>query len=112
MVFVLYLIRLDALYYIEQRFLWKRFSLMLNRFLGSLVCYDRIYSDDFPRESKNLSHLNENLPRPLPEDFVLRGLLFVDRYYLLDWFSNDNTDNDEKYFELVSMIDIQKERIL
>ncbi|KAI1160979.1 hypothetical protein F5B18DRAFT_663493 [Nemania serpens] len=119
MVFMLYLARIDALYWLEHRFPWKRLSLMLNKFLGPHIHYDRIYSNDFPRESYNPPDPSENpllpvenLPHPLPEDFALKGLLFVDQYYPSDWFSNDKIDDDEKYFELASMIDVRKERIL
>lgn len=118
MVFMLYLTRLDASHFLEHRFPWKRLSLMLNKLLESHIHYDRIYSNDFPRESYNTPDLGEKLiptetlPHPLPEDFALRGLLFVDQYYPSDWFANDKIDDDEKFFELASMMDIRKERIL
>ncbi|KAF5707532.1 RNA polymerase II holoenzyme cyclin-like subunit [Fusarium mundagurra] len=44
----------------------------------------------------------DQLPRLLPEDFAMRGLLYTEDYLLNDWFRNDNIDEDEKYFELAS----------
>ncbi|KAI0195734.1 hypothetical protein EV127DRAFT_331563 [Xylaria flabelliformis] len=106
MVFMFYLTRIpDALHQLEHRFPWKLLSLMLNKLLDACEDYNRIRSDDFPRESNDP-------PRPVPEDFALKGLLFVDQYYPSDWFSNDKIDDDEKYFEMASMTDVRKERIL
>ncbi|KAI0534142.1 hypothetical protein GGR58DRAFT_516358 [Xylaria digitata] len=106
LVFMLYLTRLpSALAQVEHLFPWKRLSLMLNELLRSCNTYDRIRSDEFPRESNDP-------PRPVPEDFALKGLLFADQYYPSDWFSNDKIDDDEKYFEMASMTGVRKERIL
>lgn len=34
-------------------------------------------------------------PRPLPEDFALRGLLWVDKYFPADWFSTFKSDYND-----------------
>ncbi|KAI1109437.1 hypothetical protein F5Y14DRAFT_27721 [Nemania sp. NC0429] len=119
MTFMLYLTQLDALQFLEHRFPWKHLQLFLNKISGPHIHYNRIHSNDFPRESHNLpdpaenpSLPVENLPHPLPEDFALRGLLFVEKYHPSDWFSNNKIDDNEKYFELASMKDVRKERIL
>ncbi|KAI0968873.1 hypothetical protein F4678DRAFT_189625 [Xylaria arbuscula] len=105
MVFMFYLTRLpNGLHHLEHRFPWKLLSLMLNGLLASYENLDRIRSDAFPRESNDP-------PRPVPEDFALEGLVFVD-HYPSDWFANDKIDDDEKYFEMASMTDVRKERIL
>jgi hypothetical protein len=106
LVFMLYLSRIpNAMRHLDHRFPWKRVSLLLNSLLGPNANHDSIRSDEFPRESNNP-------PRPVPEDFALRGLLFVEQYYPSDWFSNDKIDDDEKYFEVPSMEAVRKERIL
>ncbi|KAF2965594.1 hypothetical protein GQX73_g7981 [Xylaria multiplex] len=106
LVFMLYLTRFpSALAQVEHLFPWKPLSLKLNELLSSCNNYDRIRSGEFPRESNNP-------PRPVPEDFALKGLVFVDQYYPSDWFSNDKIDDDEKYFEMASMTGVRKERIL
>ncbi|KAI0400936.1 hypothetical protein F4802DRAFT_465890 [Xylaria palmicola] len=106
LVFLSFLTRIpDALDLIEHRFPWKLLSLMLNEFLTSCEYDDRIRRDEFPREA-NVP------PRPVPEDFALEGLIFVDEHYPSDWFSNDKIDDDEKTFEMASMVNVRKERIL
>ncbi|XXH02323.1 hypothetical protein Hte_008696 [Hypoxylon texense] len=78
----------------------------LNALLLSYREHHRIEDEQFPRQEKELA------PRPLPEDFAMKGLLWVEKYFPLDWFSNDKIDDDEKYFEVASMTDHRKERIL
>ncbi|KAI0172886.1 hypothetical protein GGR52DRAFT_580520 [Hypoxylon sp. FL1284] len=95
-----------AMPFIEDRFPWKLVSLQLNALLLSCREHDRIQDEQFPRQEKELA------PRPLPEDFAMKGLLWVDKYFPLDWFSNDKIDDDEKFFEVASMTDHRKERIL
>jgi hypothetical protein len=50
--------------------------------------------------------------RPFPEDFAVRGLLWTDRYFPEEWFTNEKIDEEEKYHELGSMTAERKERIL
>jgi hypothetical protein len=95
-----------AMAFVEKKFPWKLASLLLNSLLLSYRDYERIQGDEFPRQDKELG------PRPLPEDFAMKGLLFVDKYFPKDWFSNEKIDDDEKYFEVASMTDERKERIL
>ena len=90
---------------LEATFPWKMVSMLLNSLLPSCRDYERIQSGEFPRPVKQL-------PRPLPEDFALRGLLWAEKYFPSDWFSNDKIDDDEKYFEVASMTDERKERII
>ncbi|KDN60779.1 hypothetical protein CSUB01_05971 [Colletotrichum sublineola] len=93
-----------AMGYIEAKMPWKLISLMLNALMKECATVDRIESEDFPRSD------NET-PRPLPEDFAQRGLLWVDRYYPDDWFTS-KFDDDEKYFEVASMTSERVERCL
>jgi hypothetical protein len=106
--FVYHLTRFpNALALIEKRFPWKLLSALLNSILLSYRDYDRIQSGDFPTQGK------EQAPRPLPEDFAMNGLVWVESgYYPQDWFSNEKIDDDEKYFEVASMTDERKERVL
>lgn len=96
----------SAMSLLEETFPWKLVSMLLNSILLSYRDYERIQrSEEFPRPEKQS-------PRPLPEDFALRGLLWADKYFPSDWFSNDKIDDDEKYFEVASMTDERKERVL
>lgn len=42
----------------------------------------------------------------------MKGLLWVNNYYPQDWFSKEEIDDDEKYFEVTSMTGERKERII
>ncbi|KAK8096440.1 uncharacterized protein PG998_014308 [Apiospora kogelbergensis] len=96
----------SAMALLEDTFPWKLVSMLLNSLLLSCREYEKIQrSDEFPRPDKQS-------PRPLPEDFALRGLLWAEKYFPSDWFSNDKIDDDEKYFEVASMTGERKERIL
>lgn len=95
----------SAMGLVETKFPWKLVSSLLNSLLLSYRDYERIESGDFPRPEKEL-------PRPLPEDFAMKGLLWVDKYYPNDFFRNDKIDDDEKYFEVASMTEERIERIL
>ncbi|KAK4239733.1 hypothetical protein C8A03DRAFT_42664 [Achaetomium macrosporum] len=51
--------------------------------------------------------------RPLPDDFALRGFSWVDRYFPDGWFVTDETiDDDDKYFEVPSMMEERRERVI
>jgi hypothetical protein len=50
--------------------------------------------------------------RPFPEDLAMRGLSWGVGYYPDSWFANEKIDEEEKYHELASMAECQKERIL
>ncbi|OTA99254.1 hypothetical protein M426DRAFT_27666 [Hypoxylon sp. CI-4A] len=107
MVFIFHLSHFQgAVSFIEKVFPWKLLSLQLNSLLLSYRDHHRIHDESFPRQDKELA------PRPLPEDFAMKGLVWVDKYFPVDWFSNDKIDDDEKYFEVPSITDDRKERIL
>jgi hypothetical protein len=94
-----------AISHLEEKYPWKLTSMMLNSLLGSY---------EPGNEVKSQFHLweEDQDPRPLPEDFALRGLLHSEDYFPNDWFQNDKIDEDEKYFELPSMSEKRKDRIL
>ncbi|CAJ2503993.1 Uu.00g113870.m01.CDS01 [Anthostomella pinea] len=96
----------DAMAHVEDQFPWKLVSLFLNSLLLPYRDHERLHSVEFPREGKDVP------PRPFPEDFAMKGLLWVKHYFPKDWFSNEKIDDDEKYFEVASMTDERKERIL
>ncbi|KAK2036772.1 hypothetical protein LZ31DRAFT_482855 [Colletotrichum somersetense] len=93
-----------AMHYIKAKMPWKLISLILNKLLEDCASVDRIESEDFPRP-------NNEAPRPLPEDYAQRGLLWVDGYYPDDWFAS-KMDDDERYFEMPSMTEERQERCL
>lgn len=94
-----------AISHIEEAFPWKLTALMLNSQLVSSEANYEVHSD-FRLPEKG------QLPRPLPEDFAMRGLIYSEDYFPHEWFKNDKIDEDEKYFELGSMVEERKDRIL
>jgi len=96
----------DAMAHLAAVFPWKLMSLMLNTLLSSCQSYSRIESEGFPYPEKDDS------PRPLPEDYAMRGLLWADKYYPSGWFSNDKIEDDEKGLEAASMGEERKIRVL
>jgi hypothetical protein len=91
-----------AMGYVQDVFPWALVALMLNTLSITFQNHVRIESEEFPRPSD----------RPLPEDWSLRGLLWTDKLFPSDWYSGDNVDDDEKGFELASMTEQRKERVL
>lgn len=95
----------SAMSLVEKSFPWEMAASLLNSLLLSYRDYDRINSSEFPQPENEV-------PRPLPEDFAMKGLLWVDKYYPTGFFRNDKIDDDEKYFEVASMTEERIERIL
>lgn len=91
-----------AIEHVQDCFPWALVALMLNSLSISFQNHQRIESEEFPRPSD----------RPLPEDWSLRGLLWTDKLFPSDWFTSDKVDDDEKTFELASMTEQRKERVL
>lgn len=101
--FMLFMAAKDsAMRYLENSFPWNLLVPMLNSLSTQFKHHERIESEEFPQSSA----------RPLPDDWSLRGLLWTEKLYPSDWFSNDKVDDDEKTFELPSMTEDRKERVL
>lgn len=94
----------SAMPYIEEEFPWKLTAIMLNYLIRRCKFELHIEGDDFPASGNDK-------PRPVPEDYAMRGLIYTEDYYT-DEFFNTTTDEDEKFFELPSMIDERRQRIL
>lgn len=94
-----------AISHLEDAYPWKLTSIMLNTLLLSCEAGYEIRGH-FRLPEK------DQLPHPLPEDFAMRGLVYAEDYFPNGWFSNDKIDEDEKYFELPSVSEERKSRIL
>jgi hypothetical protein len=105
LVFMLYVLSFPEIKYLARRFPWKLTSLLLNTLMSSDGEYI-FETQRFPRLSK------DEAPRPLPEDYALRGLPWAEKYFPSDWFSNDKIEDEEKGLEAASMGQERKVRIL
>lgn len=87
----------DAIEHLEDEIPWKLTAMMVN----------------FPLSSSRLQPYGE-FPglRPLPEDIAMRGLLYVEHYFLESWFKMGEIDEEIESFELDSVSDDRKKRIL
>lgn len=95
-----------AMVHLEEQFPWHLTCIMLNYLTHTCNLEPRADTESFPGAQKNDS------PRPLPEDFKIRGLKYVENVFPPNWFKDSQVEEDEKQFELPSMIDQRKERIL
>ena len=107
MVFIHHLSKFpSAMKHIEQKYPWKLIATMLNYLKQSCKTEPRMDGEAFPG-AENQDHY-----RPLPEDYAMRGLIYTEEYFPLNWFAGEAVEEDEKYFEQASMVDVRKERIL
>ncbi|KAH6662376.1 hypothetical protein B0J14DRAFT_662756 [Halenospora varia] len=106
LIFMLFMAQFSrAMDYLEAEFPWKELATMLNTLLNAYQTRERIENDTFPIPEKDD-------PRPFPEDFAVRGLLWAERYFPVDWFTKKKIDEEEKNHERASMTAQRKERIL
>ncbi|KAM5353086.1 hypothetical protein ACJZ2D_017033 [Fusarium nematophilum] len=101
LVFISYVSRFPAAASLLEAYPWTLTSEMLNNLLRSYGDW-KVHGD--------LRLPEEGLPKPLPEDFAMRGLLYAD-HYPEEWFKR-KIEEDEKYFELGSMEEERKDRII
>jgi len=94
----------EAMRHLATAFPWKLMSLLLNTLVSS--------TQESKYEQLQFPHSEEGPPRPLPEDYAMRGLLWVDQYLPSEWFSNDKIEDDEKGLEAASMGEERKTRVL
>ncbi|KAH6614567.1 hypothetical protein B0J18DRAFT_302997 [Chaetomium sp. MPI-SDFR-AT-0129] len=69
---------------------------------------EKTAKDDLSGEAATQSRRTRN---PLPDDYAMRGFPWVEKYFPNDWFTLDERD-DDKYFEVPSMLQERRERIV
>lgn len=90
-----------ALASLEANFPWQFLTALLNA--SNAGCESKtIDRQPFPRP----------MPRALPEDFCMRGLLYMESYFPNNWFDDQMTDEDVKDMEVSSNVIRSKGRIL
>jgi hypothetical protein len=123
----------DAMAYVAPYFPWKLTAFMLNTLLNGSSssssenisqgsCLARLLESDwFPAAAEQGKVVKEGglkgaaglrRRRPLPDDFALRGFPWVEKYLPDGWFVTEKIDDDEKYFELASMTEERRERVV
>ena len=95
---------------IERDIPWHTICLFLNTEAANCHSTRSIFDEDFPQSSDENG--GKEKPRPLPEDFALRGQIYSQWYFPTTWFTNMAVDDDERTLELPSMVTPRIERIL
>ncbi len=91
---------------IEQDIPWISVCLFLNTLTADpQTMRAKIWRAELPRPDK------EN-GRPLPEDFIMRGQLYTQRYFAAKWFTTSIANNDERSHDPPSVAQPRKERML
>lgn len=104
--FLLYVAnREPAMKQLEYHVPWTQLASTLTSLTIAVRSFERVEAEEFPCPEPEEK-------RPLPEDWNLRGLLWTDGLYPVDWFSLRNFDEDQKSFELPSSTVVRRERIL
>lgn len=72
--------------------------------------FDKMLSEStvFPVENDQKTACDE---LPLPEDYLVRGLIWTEEYFPAKWFERDH-DEEERYLELASTVQRRTERAL
>lgn len=81
---------------------WRLLCVQLNTLIAASENTSRYENDVFPEG---------DTPRPLVEDFAMRGLLWAEKYFPPTWFSHEISD-DDKWFEMASFMDERRTRCL
>jgi hypothetical protein len=128
----------EAMTHLAPHFPWKLTAYMLNTLIGSSLSSSADESqalaglleggEQFPGwkedqdedESVSRDEKGGGAPpargprrRPLPDDFALRGFSWVEHYFPDGWFIIDERiDDDDKYFEVPSMMEERRERVV
>ncbi|KAL8823252.1 MAG: hypothetical protein Q9191_006030 [Dirinaria sp. TL-2023a] len=105
-VFLLSLTGVDkAMKYVEQDVPWVEICSFLNALAKPEVMTEKVRGRVFPKPDNGIG-------RPLPDDFGMRGLLYAEDYFPVNWFSDAAVDDEERSLELPSMAAPRVERIL
>jgi hypothetical protein len=95
----------NALLYVEGCIPWENITVFLNTLGRSGVVESRFESEDFPQQLSGTG-------RQLPEDFVMRGLIWTQQCFLAQFFDSQIVDDDERNLELPSHATPRAERCL
>lgn len=94
-----------ALVYLENYVPWEKLTLSLNTLSRSGVSDHRIEAKEFPQQQSGTG-------RQLPEDFLIRGLVWSSYYFPVDFFDGQVVDEDERTLEMPSHAAPRAERCL
>ena len=99
----------EAMEYVESDIPWGEMCSFLNTLISTDAVTKKVWAEHFPEPDTSEDH---EVGRPLPEDYLMRGLMFTIRYFPHKWFTDAMVDDEERSLELPSMAAPRVERIL
>ena len=96
----------EAIGLVAKGFPWTPLSALLNSLLQPFQDYEWIIRQEFPRQPEHDDQ------QPLPEDYAMRGLGWVNDYFPDDWFHRDRVDPEKRDFKTSSIKLVRTVRIL
>jgi hypothetical protein len=87
---------------------WAELVDFLNNLVKTVQNIETMFSTTvFPKDGKRSDEV------PLPEDYLVRGLIWTHKHFPERWFERGNDDDDgERYLELASTVKSRMERVL
>lgn len=98
--------RADVMRHLESDIPWSLIAGFLNVHATLSTMTPMALQKQFPKPS------NDTIGRPFPEDFVMRGQIYMEGHFPTTWFTDAAVDNEERVLELPSMAAPRLERIL
>jgi hypothetical protein len=95
----------NALTYIENHVPWEDITIFLNTLGRANIVASQFEGTEFPQQMSGTG-------RQLPEDFVMRGLIWAQSYFPGNFFSGQLVDEDKRHLELPSHAAPRAERCL
>jgi hypothetical protein len=95
----------NALTYIENHVPWEDITIFLNTLGRADVVVSQFEGTEFPQQISGTG-------RQLPEDFVMRGLIWAQFYFPGNFFNGQLVDEDRRYLEPSSHAGPRAERCL
>ena len=94
-----------AMIYVQKDIPWSEICSFLNVLARSDALTSAVRGESFPKP-------DDDVGRPLPEDFVMRGQIYSQWYFPERWFEDAKVDDEERFLEKSSMAATRVERIL
>ena len=95
----------EAMQHVEMDIPWLELASFLTALAKPEAVASKVFSSGFPKPDQGVG-------RPLPEDFIMRGQVWIQGFFPIRWFEDAMVDDEERTLELPSMAAPRRERIL
>ena len=95
----------EAMQHVEMDIPWLELASFLTALAKPEAMTSKVFRSCFPKPDQSVG-------RPLPEDFVMRGQMWIKGFFPDTWFEDAMVDDDERALELPFMAAPRQERIL